>query len=213
MRIERSNETWISDLQSSGDEQDAALRDLRGIIQRGLPYGLSRWLSPSHPQFDEFMEEVAQYTLLRVLDQLHTFEGRSKFSTWVHKIAIRIALSELRRKRWQDRSLDNLIDQEEGLAFRGLLHDSRAGPEVLSERNNLLERVRSIIVEELTDKQRTAMMAIGIQGMPIGEVARRMNTNRNALYKLMHDARVKLKDRLTKEGLSPTDILGIFEQE
>lgn len=43
-----------------------------------------------------------QETLLRVLDQLDTFEGRSLFTTWVHKIAIRIALTELRRKRWRD---------------------------------------------------------------------------------------------------------------
>ncbi|NOH03849.1 MAG: hypothetical protein HND47_18735 [Chloroflexi bacterium] len=35
---------------------------------------------------------------------MDTFEGRSLFTTWVHKIAIRIALTELRRKRWRDAS-------------------------------------------------------------------------------------------------------------
>jgi len=47
---------------------------------------------------------------------------------------------------------------------------------------------------ELTDKQRKALMAVAVQGMPLEEVARRMGTERNAMYKLLHDARVKLKN-------------------
>ena len=73
-----------------------------------------------------------------------------------------------------------------------------------------LERVRRILAEELTDKQRQAMTAMALTGMPMEELARRMNTNRNALYKLIHDARLKLKRRLAQEGLSPEDLLAIF---
>jgi RNA polymerase sigma-70 factor (ECF subfamily) len=68
------------------------------------------------------------------------------------------------------------------------------------------------MMEELTDKQRQAMMAVSVKGMPIEEVARRMGTNRNALYKLMHDGRLRLKNRLAREGLTPEDVLSVFEQ-
>jgi len=95
----RTNEAWLSDLRAEGEIRNAAIEDLRVIIQKGLPYALSRWLSPDQPQFNSLVEEVTQETLLRVLDQLDTFEGRSQFTTWVHKIAVRIALTELRRKR------------------------------------------------------------------------------------------------------------------
>ena len=108
----RTNEAWLSDLRNNGTEREAALEDLRAIIQKGLPYALSRWLSPDEPQFNSLIDEVTQETLLRVLDQLGTFEGRSQFTTWVHKIAVRIALTELRRKRWRDASLDELTENE-----------------------------------------------------------------------------------------------------
>ena len=87
----RTNEAWLADLGATGPAREAALEDLRVIIQKGLPYALSRWLSPDQPQFSSLVDEVTQETLLRVLDQLNTFEGRSQFTTWVHKIAVRIA--------------------------------------------------------------------------------------------------------------------------
>lgn len=77
----RDNRTWLSDLRSNGARREAALADLRRIIQHGLPYALSRWLPPSDPLFLPLVEEVTQETLLRVLDQLDTFEGRSMFTT------------------------------------------------------------------------------------------------------------------------------------
>jgi RNA polymerase sigma-70 factor, ECF subfamily len=48
--------------------------------------------------------------------------------------------------------------------------------------------------------------------MPISEVARRMGTNQNALYKLLHDARRKLKWQMEAAGLSPQDVLAVFEE-
>lgn len=208
----RSNDQWLSDLRSSGEMREAALEDLRAIILRGLPYALSRWLPASSSQFAALTEEVAQETLVRVLDQLHTFEGRSQFTTWVHKIAIRIALTELRRKRWQDASLDEIVDNEDIPAPPRLLQDQRVTPETSAERADLLARIRRIIDEELTDRQRKALVMLGMQGLPMEETARKLNTNRNALYKLLHDARLRLKQRLQKEGFEIHEILSAFEQ-
>lgn len=213
MATTRSNEAWLSDLRSDGLLREAALTDLRNVIQHGLPYALSRWLSPNDPLFTPLVEEVTQETLLRVLDQLDTFEGRSMFTTWVHKIAVRIALTELRRKRWQDSSLDELMDNEESPAPTNLVADHHPTPEAVSERSDMLERVRRILEQELTPKQREALTLLGIQDVPLEEAAKRMKTNRNALYKLLHDARLRLKRRLALEGLTPQEVLSAFEQK
>jgi len=208
----RTNDQWISDLSTDGAAREAALEDLHAIILRGLPFALSRWLSPSNPLFESLSEEVAQETLLRVLDQLHTFEGRSQFTTWVHKIAIRIALTELRRKRWQDSSLDEMVDDEETPVSPRILEDTSATPEKKTERTDMMERIQRVIDEELTERQRRAMIMLGMQGMPMEEAAKRLKTNRNALYKLLHDARLRLKQRLQTEGLDVQEVLAAFEE-
>jgi RNA polymerase sigma-70 factor (ECF subfamily) len=207
----RTNDQWLSELRAEDDTREAALEDLHAIILRGLPFALSRWLSPSNPQFEALTEEVTQETLLRVLDQLHTFEGRSQFTTWVHKIAIRIALTELRRKRWQDSSLDEMVDNEETPFSPRILEDSSATPEQSAERADMMDRIRRVIDEELTERQRRALIMLGMQGMPMEEAARQLNTNRNALYKLLHDARLRLKQRLQTEGLDAQEVLSAFE--
>lgn len=211
--ISRSNEIWLDDLRSTGLTHEEALNDLRAIIQKGLPYALSRWLSSDDPLFQPLVEEVTQETLLRVLDQLETFEGRSLFTTWVHKIAIRIALTELRRKRWRDASLDQLTENEDAPPPPGLLADPQASPETSAERKDMITRVRRILEEELTPKQREALVLLGLQDIPMEDAAKRMKTNRNALYKLLHDARLRLKKRLALEDLSPQDVLLAFEQK
>jgi RNA polymerase sigma-70 factor (ECF subfamily) len=209
----RSNESWLSDLRAEGEARETALTDLRQVIQHGLPYALSRWLSPDSPLFEPLVEEVTQDTLLRVIDQLDTFEGRSMFTTWVQKIAVRIALTDLRRKRWQDSSLDEMLDNEETPPPPRLMADRSAGPETLAERTDMVAHIRHILDDELTPKQREALVLLGIQDMPLEEAAKKMKTNRNALYKLLHDARLRLKQRLTAEGLNAHEILEAFEQK
>ena len=207
----RTNEAWLADLRTSGAAHEEAIHDLREVIQKGLPYALTRWLSSDSPLFEPLVEEVTQETLLRVLDQLNTFEGRSMFTTWVHKIAIRLALTELRRKRWRDSSLDELTENEDTPPPPGLLADPQASPESSAERADMFARVRRILEEELTAKQREALVLLSLQDMPMDEAAKRMKTNRNALYKLLHDARLRLKKRLALEELTPQDLLTAFE--
>jgi RNA polymerase sigma-70 factor (ECF subfamily) len=80
------------------------------------------------------------------------------------------------------------------------------------EKRDLMALIQRIILEELTEKQRQALMGVGQQGMPLEEVARRMGMERNALYKLLHDARLKLKKRMAVEGITPGDALAAFEK-
>jgi RNA polymerase sigma-70 factor (ECF subfamily) len=209
----RTNESWLADLRDTGTVHEDAINDLREVIQKGLPYALTRWLPSDSPLFEPLVEEVTQETLLRVLDQLNSFEGRSLFTTWVHKIAIRLALTELRRKRWRDSSLDELTENEDAPPPPGLLADLQASPESSAERSDMFARVRRILEEELTPKQHEALVLLGLQDIPMDEAAKRMKTNRNALYKLLHDARLRLKKRLALEDLTPQDLLMAFENK
>jgi RNA polymerase sigma-70 factor (ECF subfamily) len=73
--------------------------------------------------------------------------------------------------------------------------------------------VEDLIETELTDRQRVAMIAILQSGMPMDEIARQLGTNRNALYKLLHDARKRLQQRLEETaGLTALEIMALFER-
>ena len=207
---ERDNQTWIHDLQSPGSAREAALADLHTTLLQALPRLLTRWLSPGDPALEILAEDVAQETLLRVLDKLDTFEGRSRFTTWVYKIAVRIALSDLRKERWKEVSLDEMMENAGGAAEPGFVQVGEAGPEFATEQRDALRHFQRILSEELTGKQRQALISVGVKGIPMQEVARRMGTNRNALYKLMHDARLRLKHRLEQEGLPIEELLEMF---
>jgi RNA polymerase sigma-70 factor (ECF subfamily) len=206
----RDNQTWLHDLRSP-DARDSALADLHDVLARVLPNALSRWLSPDSGHFDAFLEDVIQETLLRVMDKLDSFEGRSQFTTWVYKIAIRIALNELRHRRWREVSLDGLESSDDPNEIPSERFASDAPhPESALERKDAVTLVETILAEELTPRQRAMMTAIGIKGVPMDEVAYRMGTNRNAIYKMMHDARLRLKRRLKREGFEPEELLSLF---
>ncbi len=209
--VERSNTEWVSELRLAGPAREAALADLRTIIVSGLRFALTNWLDTNGPAFDSLAEDVAQETLLKVLAHLDSFEGRSRFTTWTHKIAVRVALTELRRRRWKDVSLDNLLETEQGEANPDMARDSGPGPETMAERTEILSRLQHMLDEELTEKQRRALLVASTSDLPLEEVARRLGTERNALYKLLHDARLKLKRRLARDGLSPAEVMALFD--
>ena len=201
---DRTNQEWLDDLREP--DRDEALADLRAFLVRGLGYSLA-----SRSDVDGVLiEDFAQDALLKILDNLDTFRGESRFTTWAQKIAVRVAFTELRRHRWRDLSLE-AITEPHGIDFvPDFLVDPEAPPDQQTVQRHFLDSLQRLIATELTDKQRQALVAVRIQGIPIEEVARRMDTNRNALYKLLHDARQRLKSRMEAEGLSPEDVLAAF---
>ncbi|PKO04016.1 MAG: hypothetical protein CVU41_19240 [Chloroflexi bacterium HGW-Chloroflexi-3] len=201
--MHRTNEDWLTDLQAAGEQRETTLTDLRAIILAGLPYALSKWILPGDPRFSSLVEEVAQETILRAIAKLNTFEGRSQFTTWVHTIAVRIALTELRDEMQQGNDPEDEARE---------MPDQSQSVEKSIENKEMMHMLQQVMQQELTEKQRKALMAVAVQGMPLEEIARRMGTERNALYKLLHDARLKLKKYLEKHGLSPLEILAMFEQ-
>jgi RNA polymerase sigma-70 factor (ECF subfamily) len=209
---ERSNEEWLTSLRSTDKAKQGALADLREIILNSLPYALSKYLHPTNPHFDPLIQEVAQESLLRVMDRLETFEGRSKFTTWVHTISVRIALTELRRARWKEVSLDELQSGMESDDKMLEMPDHDMDVEASAEQSEIMAMIQKTMMEILTEKQRKALMAVAVRGMPIAEVADRMGSNRNALYKLLHDARLKLKNHFEEQGMTPENIFSSFEK-
>lgn len=211
MQRKRDNDAWLQALRAEGAEKEAALNDLHALLLRVLPAALSRWLSTTSSHFETFIEDVAQETMLRVIDRLDSFQGRSKFTTWVYKIGVNIGLSQLRLKKWKEVSLDGLEEGSDANEMPAARFSSDApGPEALLERKNVIAMVQRIMQEELTPYQMKVMNAVAVQGVPLTVVAARVGSNRNALYKLMHDARLRLKGRLEREGFSPAELLAVF---
>jgi RNA polymerase sigma-70 factor (ECF subfamily) len=198
----RDNDAWTRALADDGPQGDAARRDLR----RALVSGLRRALA-SRGVGEDQCEDFAQEALLRVRERLPTFRGESRFTSWALSIAVRLAFDELRHRRWKDVSFEAVT----AAAHAPVAFEPSA--EADQERGLLRERVlaalRQAVSEELTDKQRVALAA-ELSGMPHLDIAREMGTNRNALYKLTHDARRKIKARLTAAGIEAADVLWIF---
>jgi len=192
----------LRQLVAEGTERDDALSDLRAILLRGLRRSLS-----GYSVVDEsFLEDAIQDSVLKIMGGLSKFTGRSRFITWAMSITIHVAMSELRRHRWRDVSLDQTAD--DGFVFDRAVDESPR-PDEAAQRQAILDALHRTIQTDLTDKQRTALVA-ELRGMTLEEIARQMDSSRNALYKLIHDARMRLKEGLEAVGYEREDILAVF---
>ena len=216
--VERTNEQWIADLQPESPERPAAIEDLRARLERGLFYYLSHERSDlteySGDGLRQMAQDFSQDALIKALDNLGSFRGESQFTTWAAKIAARVAISELRRARWKDYSLDTLSADGEvmpSVAVADLTSTPQPQPESYTERQDVLNLVDEAISSVLTERQRAALIAHAVDGVSIEDIAVQMGTNRNALYKLIHDARLKLKKHLEDQGVSMDDLADLFE--
>ena len=201
---ERTNEQWLKELR--GPKPDGALADLYDLLVRGLGAALGGYGGGVEATFGDFAQEA----LIKITANLDAFRGESRFTTWAQKIALNVALTELKRKRWRDVSLQELLARH-GAADRGPA-ESRPTAEQLALQSTVLGELRRVVDEELTDRQREAVVAVLLEGMPISEVARRMGTTENALYKLLHDARKRLKRQMEAAGLSAEEVLATFAE-
>jgi RNA polymerase sigma-70 factor (ECF subfamily) len=193
--IGRTDAEWSAQL--TGQPSDAALAELRGLLLRGMHFALV-----SYSVTESDLEDFVQDGLLKILQELPSYRGEARFTTWAQKVCVRVALTELRRRRWRDVSLEDLVTSSEMVGFMpDVLADRSADPGQTAAIEMMMAAVQRIIQEELTELQRTAMMAVMQGGMPLQEVADRMGTNRNALYKLLHDARQRIQKRMMNEGI------------
>ncbi len=174
-----------------------AAAELRAYIARGLRKALA-----SHRLREEDIEDFTQDAIVRIIEKLHTFRGDSRFTTWAMAVAIRGALGALRTRRYRERLRDDGVEVSEMATARPKAWEDPTRP---IERQRLHAELYRAVRERLTDRQRCAVLS-ELEGAPSGEIAERLGINRNALYKLHHDARVKLRAAILDAGFSEEEV-------
>lgn len=182
--------------------RDAAISQLREILVRGVTKALSGKYGRSIA-----VEDIAQDALLTILRSIEQFQGVSKFVTWSMTIAIRIGMSDLRRRYHAEQSLE-AFDTDNGNKIEIVATDGEK-PDLAQSKLELIQLLETLINERLTEKQRTVIRA-SLDGFSSDGIANVMKMNRNAVYKLQHDARVKLKHGLEESGYTADDCISLF---
>lgn len=191
---------WVAALQSEGSEQVAALKQLHALMLRACGHQVWRMrtnLPDASPgELDLLVNQAADEAMTALLGKLHTFEGRSRFTTWAFKFAILQAATEVRRIQWQHREVQ-LRDLNEPPA------PTCDSPELHAEGTALGAAVADAMCRVLTPYQRRIAVALLVDDVPIDVLADRLGTSRGALYKTLHDARVRLRAALIAHGYLP----------
>ncbi len=192
------SDAWLEALRASGPVRDQAVDALHELLLRGARFEVSRRRASLSFVRGEDLGDVAMQAaddaLVAILGKLDDFRGASRFTTWAYKFAILEAGVKVRRRAWQEREV--VLDSDGWTR----LAPATTGFEEGVERAELLEAMSDCIGEELTPHQRTVLVALAIDGVPIDVLAERLGTNRNALYKTLHDARRKLRATLAERG-------------
>jgi RNA polymerase sigma-70 factor (ECF subfamily) len=212
----RTNEEWLHELTAEGEAQEAAIIDLRDLLLRATLYFFNRNLGDfkgmNHDEILQRAEDGAQEALIAVLKHLPDFRGDSKFTTWAYKFAINIALMTSRRERWKNVSIDQFSQDEESSFHEWMIRDDSTipAPDQSALQGEVGEILREVIEHDLTDRQRQVLILMVFNEVPMDEVVQRFGTNRNAIYKLLHDARRKLKASLQARGFEVGETLALF---
>jgi RNA polymerase sigma-70 factor (ECF subfamily) len=148
-------------------------------------------------QNDEDAEDVLQETFLKAYSNLDTFQGQSKFYTWLVRIAVNEALMKL-RKRKSDRtvSLDEPQDTGEETVAREIAvwdgdPEQRYSQEELRE---ILERA----IESLKPSFRTVFVLRDIEELSTEETAESLGISVPAVKSRLLRARLQLREKLTR---------------
>lgn len=214
----RTNEEWLSDLGVSGARQTAALKDLRRILLHAAKKTFSIYLRDLQAQqLDAVIglsDDCAQEALLAVLSHLQDFRGDSKFTTWAYKFAVNISLSTARRER--QKFLPRAIEEKDTELVEWLFEKegkSPPDPELQAMKKEIWDVIRQVLQDDLTPRQREVLKLMVFDEVPMDEVVERLSSNRNAIYKLLHDARKKIKARLLDREIDLEHALRTFSND
>jgi len=213
--VRRTNAEWLNALQQPGEAQDEAFQTLREYLRRAVFV----YLRDRRPELSrvplgdlhEMAEDFAQDALLAIRRNLDSFRGDARFTTWAYRFVINEAATELRRRNYRNMSLDMML--EEGTAVIQSLATSPlpSDPSQAAARKQFIEQLLDIIDEDLNERQKTAVLGVHFQSLSMQEVAEILETSPNTVYKMLHDARKKIKARLTALHLGKGDILALFD--
>ena len=195
--LDVESQEWLRTLRV-GDTREEAIARLHALLLRAARFEVAR-RRPTLPHLrgndlDDIANEAADDALMSVLRRLDDFRGDSRFTTWVYKFALLEASAKLRKRAWQGREVPLEPESWDVFSSAGLEPDAEA------EQSELLVTLQNAIAEVLTPHQRSVLTALALNGVPIDILAERLNTNRGALYKTLHDARRKLRRELAAAG-------------
>lgn len=182
-------------LRAEGSIYEDAVRELHALMVRAARHQVAQtgaFARLGHRRVEEAVTAAADEATVAALGRLDSFQGRSRFTTWAYKFGILHTAAELRRADWRHVEVD--------LAALSEPAATTPSPDQIAEGSDLAAAVRAALTRELTAHQRGVVLALLVENVPIDVLADRLGSTRNALYKTLHDARVRLRADLTRRG-------------
>lgn len=189
---------WLRRLAATGREHEDAVGELHGHLLRFARTEVNRRGPRFHvhgPEADDLAHHAAADALLGISTKLATFRGESRFMTWAYKFVILEVSNKLGRHFWRTGPAPPDAAQWDCLPDRFGLD-----PGEHSEARDLLAALRCAIETELTAHQQELFVAIVLNRIPLDALVVRMQSNRNAIYKSLFDARRKIRAALVANG-------------
>ena len=187
---------WVEALSGGGHRYHEAIEALHALLLRAARFEVARRGGSCSGELDDLATQAADDALMAIMRKLPTYRGESRFTTWAYKFALLEAAVKVRKRAWHGREIPLEAD---GCVQHA---DRRAAPDTDAESSELLAAVSDGIAEALTPHQRTVLVALTLNDVPIDVLADRLGTTRGALYKTLHDARRKLRAHVSEGGLA-----------
>jgi RNA polymerase sigma-70 factor (ECF subfamily) len=197
--LDEASAEWISVLSTSGPERDAGLARLHDLLLRVAVHELRRREPASRvggAELDDLAHQAAADAMIAVLDKLDTFRGESRFTTWVYRFVVLEVSNKLGRHYWRRHPATALEPED----WERLPDRVGLDPGEHTEYAELIGAVRRAVQEELTDHQRRLFTMIIVDGLPMDAVVDRLGVSRGAIYKVVFDARRKIRAHLVANG-------------
>jgi RNA polymerase sigma-70 factor (ECF subfamily) len=193
-RLDPQSRRWLEQLRSEGLVREAAIRRLHAVLLSEARFEVRRRTAglahPSGRDLDELALQAADDALMAILGKLDQFRGDALFTTWARRFAQLEVPGEIRRRLGHTR--ETPTDTEQWPVERV----GDGDPQDLSEASELARTIGHLIAHDLTSHQREVLIALAVNEVAAKELAERLDSTPGALYKTLHDARRKLKQRL-----------------
>jgi RNA polymerase sigma-70 factor, ECF subfamily len=147
------------------------------------------------PELDDLACRAAADTLMAITGKLGQFRGESRFTTWAYKFAIFEVSGKIGRHFWRNPGVPLHAEDWDRLPDRFGFDPSRE-----AEWRGLLGVLYWAVYEVLTARQRVVFVTIALNEVPLDTLVVEPASNRNALYKVLFDARRKLRSVLVANG-------------
>ncbi len=138
-------------------------------------------------------EDATQEAFLKAYEAIGGFKGRSKFSTWLYRIAKNTCLDMIRKKsRRRTFSLDKPMETDEGEVEREI-SGALSNPEEELRRDSLRELVKEGLAT-ISPKYRVAVILRDMQGLSYREIAAILDCSLGTVKSRLYRGRQQLKD-------------------